>query len=144
VKNRKGYVILIAVLLCVSIVFACLWIAEKKDHSELEDLCVVSAYRAHDRFSRYLDSGSAYDYAYGVAELESFLNSYMSLVVLETGSTDPNCVYLNQLIGRLMNQPELTQEQKKMLVSISAGLKENIYDLNVYDDVFALYNELTR
>lgn len=143
-KNRKGNVILIAVLLCASFVFAGLWIGEKRDHSELEDLCVSSAYRAYDRFSRYLDSGSAYDYAYGVAELESFFNSYMSLVVLETGSTDPNCVYLNQLIGTLMDYPELTKHQKMMLVSISAGLKENIYDLNVYDDIFALYNELTR
>ena len=143
-KNRKVYVFLIALLLCASIIFAGLWIGEKRDHSELEDLCIYSAYSAYDRFSRYLENGSAYDYAYGVAELESFLNSYMSLVVLKTGSTDPNCVYLNQLIGVLMDQPELTDSQKMMLVSICAGLKENIYDLNVYDDIFALYNELAR
>ena len=141
-KNPKILAIALSVVLLASTVFGCLWILEKRDHSELEQLCRYSAHRACERFGSYRDKDSGYDYDYGVSELVSFYNSYMNLIIGETGSTDTNCIYLNQLLGVLMKKPELTAEQKNTLVMITDQLSRDIYDVNVYDDIFFLYNQL--
>ena len=98
--------------------------------------------RSHSRFCDYRDEGSAYDYHYGVSEFVSFYNSYMSLITADSGQTDVNCIYLNQLIGRLMYFPELTDDQVGQLVAITAMLSEDIYDENAYNQMFSLFNSM--
>lgn len=134
-------VALIAVI-CLAIVFCSLLLNEKADTSDAEDLCRHSARLAYSRFSEYREDGAAYDYHYAVAELESFRNAYMALVTEEKGSTNPYCIYLNQLIGKLMEFPELTPLQIDELVSITSMLANDIHDDNAYHKVFSLYNEL--
>ena len=143
ISRRVCCILMIAAVFC-SGVFAFLWNQERKDHGDLESLCVSCAYRAFDRFSELREGKSDFNYCYGVAEMTAFYNVYMKLTVETTGSTDANCVYLNQLLGDLMYQPELTAQQVNELIAISFMLSEDIYDESAYQRVFSLHNELTR
>ena len=105
---------------------------------------MYSAERAAERFRQYEEYRSEFDYHYAVSELNSFCNAYHYLVVETEGSTDTNFVWLNQLVGELMDYPELTQEQIVLLASAMDTLSGNISDDNAYDDIFAVYNELVR
>ena len=143
-KGKKLLALLLIMAVCCAAVFGILWSREKKDHSDLEFLCRYSAYRAYDRFSKLRDGDSDYDYRYGVAELTSFYNAYMNLVIANTDTTDTNCLYLNQLLGELMDATELTQERINELITISSMLSEDIYDESAFQRIFSLYNELSR
>ena len=140
-KNRL--LIPCAVLLCLCLVFGGLWLKEKQDSSELEQLCSYCAYNVYERFSDYRERGSEYAYHYGVAELTAYYNCY-SMLMSETEGSLTNRKYLNSLLGVLMDYPELTKEQIGQLVTIGYQLSRNVYDENAYDDVFSLYNELSR
>jgi len=91
-----------------------------------------------------LSNANEYDYHYGVAELTAFYDAYCILRIETKGELDTNCLYINQLLGELLDHPELNEDQVKMLVELSGILKENPHDGNAYVLVFALYNELTR
>ena len=115
---------------------------EKSEYTELENLCRYSAVRVHDRFVQYQQRGSEYDYRYGVSELVSFLNSYKLLTVETERQTNTDCLYLNQLIGKLMDIPHLNRDQLRQLVEIAGLLCENIRDETAYQRIFSLFNEL--
>ena len=100
---KKNYLYCALVILtCLSILLCGFWMKGKREHKDLETLCQYSAGRVYERFARYQQQGSEYDYHYGVSEMVSFLNSYKLLIVETEGQTNTNCGYLNQLVGKLM------------------------------------------
>lgn len=143
-RQHKYYIATLIVVICVAIVFYALWVRKSRDHSDLEQQCQYAARLAQDRFEDFRAKGSDYDYHYGVAQLVSFYDSYLLLTVETQGETNANCLYLNQLLGVLMDYPELTSEQVSQLVAITAILGRDISDANAFNQIFALYNQLTR
>jgi len=127
---------------CFTIVLCGLWTKERTEYAGLENLCRYSAGRVQDRFVQYQQRGSEYDYRYGVSELVSFLNSYKLLIVETEGQTNTNCLYLNQLIGKLMGLPSLTSDQAGRLAEIGGLLSKDIRDETAYQKIFSLFNEL--
>lgn len=143
-KHKKLLMTALIVALCASTVFCALWVRQTRDHSDLEQQCQYASRLAYERFRDYQDNGSDYDYYYGVSQLVSFYDSYTYLVTETEGSTDTDCLYLNQLLGVLMDYPELTTEQVRTLVNITSELSWEISNPNAYNQIFLLYNELTR
>ena len=143
-KGRKITMILLVAAMILAGVFGFLWHRECSSYAELEQLCLHSAHSAHERFSDYHATGSSFSYYYGVAELVSFYNSYKLLCVETEGSTDTNCLYLNNLIGSLMLSQEAPEEVSDQLVAITALLSENIYDDNAFDLAFYVHNQLSE
>ena len=142
--SKKIFVIFLVIALCCSMVFGILWQREKNDTSDLEQVCITALTGANCRLVDYLDHFSAYDYHYAVAEMEAFYDAYCVYRSKTAEELRTNCVYANQLIGELMDYPDLTKEQVEELISITCLLIENIDDENAYHRIFALYNELTR
>ncbi len=131
-------------LLILTIVFCGLWWRASRDTSQLEQLCRYSASRACDRFGDYMETGSQYDFRYGVSELTSFYNSYTLLTVETTGSTNTDCTQVNQLLGMLMDLPELSGETVELLICATERLSRDIHDQNAYAELFAAYNAIAR
>ncbi len=131
-------------LLILSIVFCGLWRMASRDTSQLEQLCQYSVSRACERFGDYRKTGSQYDYQYGVSELTSFYNSYTLLTVETTGSTNTDCTQVNQLLGMLMDLPELSGEALELLISATGELSRDIHDQNAYAQLLAVYHAITR
>ena len=143
-NGRRITVIFLVTAMILAVVFGFLWYRERNDHTDLEQLCAHSASSAHARFCDYHATGSTFSYHYGVAELVSFYNSYKLLCVETQGSTDTNCLYLNNLIGSLMLSREAPEEVSDQLVAITALLSENIYDDNAFDLAFFVHNQLSE
>ncbi len=137
IKRMYG---LTAVFLCLCLVFCGLWIQERREQENLEQLCQGSAMRAMERFLDYRDTGSAYDYAYGVSELTSFYNAYCLL----DENTHTNRVSLNQLLGKLMYFPPLEKPEIESLMDAMAMLSRNPEDENAYWKLTYVYNVLER
>ncbi len=142
--NRHLRMCWTVLLLCTSILFCGLWLAERESREDLEQLCRHSAQQAKDRLESFRLQGSAYDYAYAVAELTSYYNSYMLLTIQESGSSNVNAVWLNRLLGVLMTYPELTREQEDSLIEALCLLTADISDDNAYQILFGICNGLTR
>ncbi len=131
---------LTAVLLCLCLIFCGLWMQERNNQEDLEQLCRLSAMRAMERFTDYRDTGSAYDYAYGVSELTSFYNAYCLL----SENTHTNRISLNQLLGKLMYFPKLETHEIEYLMDAMGMLSRNPEDENAYWKLTYVYNVLER
>ncbi len=142
--SRKVLAVLLAISILGCAAFSLLWSCLRNDAPVMEQACTYAAGNANARFWDYLSYGNEYDYRYGVAELTAFYDAYVLLCTETEGSTNTNCLHINQLLGILMDYPVLQEEQVKMLVELTGLLKENPGDGNAYVLVFDLYNQLTR
>jgi len=95
----------IVVLVITTVVFAGLWMYEKNDRSELEQLCQISAAAAWRGFSEYQETGADGHYWEGVANFRAFLNSWVAV----EGETPAEYSWFNSVYGFMVLSPEKVQ-----------------------------------
>ena len=129
--------------LCSCTALGLSWNHEKQKADKFETVCRYAAENANTRFQGYLNTGSEYDYHYAVAELTAF---YDALVVLTDGSEESHDIRisLNRLLGELMEYPDLSEDQLRDLIDLTAMLKADHFDDNAYIRISNVYNSLTR
>ncbi len=142
-KQKLRYIVA-GVTICLCILFCSLWLFERNAQNEMKRLCQYSAHRTAARFASYRETGSEYDYSYGVAELVSFYNAYTMLVTNSKDATDMNCISLNRLIGVLMDRQELSREQIDCITKAMHQLEQNAFDENAYIGLDSVYFALTK
>lgn len=142
--GKRLMAVLLAIALCLSGVLYGLWVKERNDHSELEELAQYCANSANKRFEDYRARPSDFNFNYGVSEFVSFYNAYFKLTVEKDGSTDSNVLYINQLIADLMFEPEEAKGYIDELIQITNLLEADIYDDEAYRLIFSLHNQLSR
>ena len=143
-KFKRLVIALLVCALCTLMVCAFGWYRAERDQSDLEQVCYYAAANANERFCSYQQRGSEYDYHYAVSELTAFYDAYAVLTAGSDSVPDSNRLYLNQLLGHLMDYPELDGEVVQLLAELTAKLKVDIHDANAYDDIFCVYNHLAR
>lgn len=110
---NKRWIAAFAVVLVAAIVFFGLWIYEKNDQSDMEDLCQYNAAQALDDFRQYKSSNSEGDYWEGVANFKAFLNTW--LTIEEKSSAE--YLWCNSVYGYMIFQPEVVQENIDILLT---------------------------
>ena len=103
--NKKWFMAF-AVALAVATVFIGLWVYEKNDNSEIEQLCQINASQALSDFRKYEDSHSEGDYWQGVSNFKAFLNTW--LTIEERSSAE--YLWCNSVYGFMVLQPEKVQQ----------------------------------
>jgi len=109
----KKLTALAAFLALAAAVFACLWLWEKNDRSELETLCQTNAAIALQEFSAYRETGENGHYWDGVANFRAFLNSWLAA----SEETPPEYVWFNSVYGFMILAPEKVQAAMDDLVA---------------------------
>lgn len=126
--------------LVLAIVFACLWIHEKNDKSELLCLAQSSISESCGCFAEYQRTGYESEYWKGVAAFRSFEQAY-GMLVRDTNrrSEYGDC---DMLYGKLTLSPGTGQKYIEEIIEVLSILSEDAMDRNGYLQMTNLLNSM--
>ena len=127
---NKWMLVGFAVLLCVAILFCCLWIDEKNSHEDLEFLCQASAAQCLTALRDYDSSGNEGSYMKAVAEFRTFMNSYGWLMEGKGKSLHYNIC--GKVYGCLVYDQDASKALIGDLTKAVRLLAADIFDENAY------------
>lgn len=135
--NKKLIVALILVVVA-AIIFCSLWIYEKNDQSDVEDLCQYNAAQALTDFRQYKNSNSEGDYWEGVANFKAFLNTWLKI----EGKSSADYLWCNSVYGFMVLQPEKVQANIDKLLTAMEIIGEDYTHPSGYQRMNELDNLL--
>ena len=133
--RKRLTVILLALSLAVNILLLCLWQIEKNDKSDLEALCVSSAYSAREAFASYAHYGSDTSYWDGVAHFQCYMDGYLTLYGSGGDYRECNVLYTN-----LLYEKETVSQYIEELRRVMRLLQEDIDSPNAFLEMDRLNN----
>lgn len=133
-RKRAGTLLLILAMLG-NILFFTLWQVEKRDRTELEELCTSCAYSAKDAFADYAHYGTDASYWNGVAYFRSYMNGYLELYGSDGDFLECNVLYTN-----LLYEKEAVSRYVEELRRVMRLLYEDIDSPNAFLEMDKLNN----
>lgn len=121
------------IFLCVltlSVVFCGLWLYEKNDRAEMEQLCQAAAASSRDAFQEYRDHGNEDAYWRAVADFRTFEQAYFALE--PDGAASAEYIFCNTVYGALVGSSEDAKKNLDELIVVMTTVAADIYDPNGY------------
>ena len=117
-KNRQLWRIVSICLLVTTVVFCALWVHEKNDLSDIEQLAQYGATESLAFFGEYRDTGDIGMYWSGVASFRSFENAFTLLNDYDEGDSD--LAVCNAVFAQLLlHQEKFDACRDKLLETLS-------------------------
>ena len=138
-KNRIGH-IACGCLLIIAVTFVGLWLAEKNNFSQAEQLAQSGATNALTMFEEYRNTRKESCYWYAVAEFRTFQQAYHLLV--EQTNKQSNYTFCNEVYGYFVLNPERSHAHIDEIVHVMAILAADITDENGYIKMKELRNSI--
>ena len=135
---KKELLIFTAAVLALACVLCGLWIYEKDDTPELEDLCRYGAAASLAGFEKYAETGDGSEYIYAVADFNVFMKAWLAL----EGESSPEYTWCNSVYGSMVLEPEHVQENMDKLLEAMRLISADYTDPNGYIKMSELNNVL--
>lgn len=140
--KNKIWIVISLVLLAAAILFACLWLHERNDRSDLKEAAQFEASASYADFVQYTQTGSEASYRQAVASFYAYEQSYYRCV--EGTNKESNYLAANQMYGYLLLSPEKCQEHIAEIEEALALLSASIEDENAYLKMAHVVNILSE
>ena len=135
---KKRYTALVTVFALLAAVFCGLWLFEKNNLSEMEQLCQINASQALVDFRQYKETRSEGDYWYGVSNYKAFMNTWLAL----GGHSSAEYLWCNSVYGSMVLSPETVQTHIDELLIAMEIIGKDYADPNGYLRMSELNNLL--
>ncbi len=128
---KKIFISTVAILLLVAVVFCALWISEKNDRSDMEELCQYSVSGALVDFTEFEKGGADGQYWSAVSHFGTYIDAWTQLGGTETVEYS----WCNELYGYMLLKPQAVQENLGELLKALEDLDDDYLNPNGHDRI---------
>lgn len=138
--KTKTCVVISAILLVATIVFASLWYSVKNNKTDFKEMAQYEASTSYSSFVDFQSNSNESSYWQAVASFYSFEQSYYRYI--EGANKSFNYIVSNEIYGYLLISPEKCQSHIEDVIEIMDLLSKNVEDENAYLKMSNLRNIL--